>query len=428
MSPESPVKSLCQNPMWENPLEIGQVCTAKHQLIQLINQKNPLSETDRQLLIAFKEKIKSKRVQLVDKNEPLCRELNEVKRAARKLLKPSPSPSPIAVTAGALSLSQKQLPKFPLLDPYTKISPGRAALIEQHKITLEELLKKNTSLSANEFYDICHQECEKAKEICELELTKENGFGLTIVAGPAKNRYSDTLPYHFNFIGENQESYVNASLITFKNKQFIAAQAPVLTYNKHNEVKYDTISDFLYLLETGANTIVTLTMPQEKEHTKCPEWWLGKRRQLKAQCWFEAVKEEDILAHSSGQGLVKRTFHFTNNGIKREITQFHFINWLDGKVPDLEVLEELIKLLTQHSSTGPLIVHCSAGVGRTGTFILAHMLYLSIKEQLAKSTPPSQIELNVLKDVITLRTQRMKMVGTSHQWHAVVQLICRLVK
>ena len=90
------------------------------------------------------------------------------------------------------------------------------------------------------------------------------------------------------------------------------------------------------------------------------------------------------------------------------VTQFHYTAWPDHGVPDnvmsvIRFIRHVRKLFPAASQDQPLLVHCSAGVGRTGTFITLDMMMQQMK---------AEATLSVCQCVRNLRTQRMKMVQT----------------
>ena len=89
-----------------------------------------------------------------------------------------------------------------------------------------------------------------------------------------------------------------------------------------------------------------------------------------------------------------------------EVTHFKFVNWFDHGVPtDKSCMIAFIKHIRQsHPPEGPpLVVHCSAGVGRTGTFIVLDTM---LQRMAHEDT------LNIFEYVLNIRQQRIKMVQT----------------
>jgi len=102
---------------------------------------------------------------------------------------------------------------------------------------------------------------------------------------------------------------------------------------------------------------------------------------------------------------------------KREITQFQYTAWPDHGVPVstaafLELSNDADKANKSH---GPILVHCSAGIGRTGTFCTIHSTLKRIEKEL-KDDPEKIPTVNIPETVLTLRKQRHNMVQTVEQY------------
>ncbi|KTF81521.1 hypothetical protein cypCar_00028318 [Cyprinus carpio] len=179
--------------------------------------------------------------------------------------------------------------------------------------------------------------CGFAEEYEELKTvgTAQSKNTALAIENKQKNRYSNVLPYDasrvkLSMCGSPFDDYINANYIPGYNsrKEFIAAQGPLPT----------TVNEFWRMVwEKNVHTIVMLT--------KCNE--MGR------------VKTAET----------------------RNICQFHFTAWPDHGVPQTtEVLIDFRHLVREHmnqySRHSPTVVHCSAGVGRTGTFIgIDHLIF-----------------------------------------------------
>uniref|UniRef100_A0A9J7Z8U6 Receptor-type tyrosine-protein phosphatase epsilon n=1 Tax=Cyprinus carpio carpio TaxID=630221 RepID=A0A9J7Z8U6_CYPCA len=230
-----------------------------------------------------------------------------------------------------------------------------------------------------------------------------------------KNRYPNILPYDHSRViltpieGVPCSDYINASYIdgyTDKNK-FIAAQGP----------KQDTVADFWRMIwEQKSATIVMLTNLKERKEDKCYQYWPDQG------CWTYGnvrVAVEDFTA------LVDYTIrkfcvqYQASDGTKtpRLVTQLHFTSWPDFGVPfsPIGMLKFLKKVKQVNPSyAGPIVVHCSAGVGRTGTFIvidaMIDMMYAEKK-------------VDVFGFVSRIREQRSQLIQTDLQYSFVYQAL-----
>ncbi|MBA3238923.1 MAG: dual specificity protein phosphatase family protein [Parachlamydiaceae bacterium] len=110
----------------------------------------------------------------------------------------------------------------------------------------------------------------------------------------------------------------------------------------------------------------------------------------------------------------------------KTIIQFHYVNWPDLGIPDSNVFDKLLEAIEEHhSSTKPFITHCSAGIGRTGTFIATHSVRNKIRLKLNEGMDKENISVNLVKDILTMRMQRMELVQTKEQLSAVKKAIFR---
>ncbi|KAK6180311.1 hypothetical protein SNE40_012493 [Patella caerulea] len=221
-----------------------------------------------------------------------------------------------------------------------------------------------------------------------------------------KNRYKGICAFDHSRVKldiENDDpnsDYINACYITgygnAENK-YIASQGPIGV----------VIKEFLRLLwvsQTGK--IVMLTNLVEMGTEKCFKYWPDHGEEMKfGQISMTLVKEENFS-------------HFTIRTLKiskdecgsRTIKQYHFTSWPDKGVPTdiaslLEFRSRVIKAVSPHP--GPMVVHCSAGIGRTGTFIGLDYL---IEEARAEGS------VDVYECVKQMRYERVNMVQTWEQY------------
>lgn len=179
-------------------------------------------------------------------------------------------------------------------------------------------------------------------------------------------------PFDHNLI-RSVSSYINASPMEIGSHRYIAAQGP----------RNNTFNEFWEMVwEEGAELIVTVTNEVEI--------WAGKGLSLKFHRFWP---EQDCLELDScsiqcdgssvvadwqdgrQERLVLRTFTMKKKGDSRIVRHLHMENWPDNGVIQADSLIALSREADKHKEKGPIIVHCAAGVGRTGTFIAFHSLY-----------------------------------------------------
>ncbi|XP_069823599.1 receptor-type tyrosine-protein phosphatase C [Dendropsophus ebraccatus] len=223
----------------------------------------------------------------------------------------------------------------------------------------------------------------------------------------SKNRYIDILPYDDNRVvlseihGELGSDYINASYINgFKEpRKYIAAQGP----------KEETMNDFWRMIwEQKSTIIVMVTRCEEGNRNKCAQYWPSKEGETKS---FGDVNVK-ISQEKFFPDYIIRKLHINNRREKseRDITHIQFTVWPDHGVPDdpnlLLKLRRRVNALSNFFS-GPIIVHCSAGVGRTGT-------YISIDAMLEGLEAEGRVD--VYGYVVQLRRQRCLMVQVESQY------------
>ncbi|KAK3090674.1 hypothetical protein FSP39_013638 [Pinctada imbricata] len=163
----------------------------------------------------------------------------------------------------------------------------------------------------------------------------------------------------------------------------------------------DTVIDFWRMTwQYDIKQIVMLTNLIEGSTIKCLRYWPQDEDDFGPL----HVKTEDEELYESH---AVRTFQLQKGEEKRSVTQFHFTAWPDKGVPDdvmsvLNFREEVVKHCN-YEEHGPMIVHCSAGIGRTGTFIALDYL---LRE--GSSGP----KIDVINCVSKMRQQRVCVIQT----------------
>uniref|UniRef100_A0AAZ3QAD0 Receptor-type tyrosine-protein phosphatase epsilon n=1 Tax=Oncorhynchus tshawytscha TaxID=74940 RepID=A0AAZ3QAD0_ONCTS len=227
-----------------------------------------------------------------------------------------------------------------------------------------------------------------------------------------KNRYPNILPCEgLHLILSTSISLTSDIPTSFHgytdNNKFIAAQGP----------KQDTVADFWRMIwEQKTATIVMLTNLKERKEDKCYQYWPDQG------CWTYgnvrvAVEDFTVLVDYTIRKFCIQ--YQASDGTKpsRLVTQLHFTSWPDFGVPfsPIGMLKFLKKVKTVNSSfAGPIVVHCSAGVGRTGTFIVIDgVIDMMHREQ----------KIDVFGFVSKIRDQRSQLVQTDIQYSFIYQAL-----
>ena len=233
-------------------------------------------------------------------------------------------------------------------------------------------------------------------------------------SNPHLDRYSDIKPYKHNTLKmSNKSQYINASPINIQGKQnyFISTQGP----------KPETIEDFWTMVyDYNSNIVVMLCKLLEGGRKKCENYWEAKMKS------FEIVIEKE----ETFDMYVVRTLKLNNLEKKDEriVYQFHFTGWPDHGVPDIsngkvfEIFCEINKKVDElNKGKDPIIVHCSAGVGRTGTFVSMYLLEKEIMKQINDKC--DFIRFNIFNLVRKIKEMRMYMVQAPPQYEFIYSFV-----
>ncbi|XP_040178419.1 receptor-type tyrosine-protein phosphatase S isoform X11 [Rana temporaria] len=256
-----------------------------------------------------------------------------------------------------------------------------------------EHLKANDNLKLSQEYESIDPGQQFTWEHSNLEVNKP------------KNRYANVIAYDHSRVilmpveGILGSDYVNANYIDGYRKQnaYIATQGPLP----------DTFGDFWRMVwEQRSATIVMMTRLEEKSRIKCDQYWPTRGADT------YGIIQVTLLDTIELATFCVRTFSLHKNGSteKREVRQFQFTAWPDHGVPEYPTpfLAFLRRVKTCNPpDAGPIIVHCSAGVGRTGCFIVIDAMLERIKHEKT---------VDIYGHVTLMRSQRNYMVQTEDQY------------
>uniref|UniRef100_A0A671UMW6 protein-tyrosine-phosphatase n=1 Tax=Sparus aurata TaxID=8175 RepID=A0A671UMW6_SPAAU len=231
--------------------------------------------------------------------------------------------------------------------------------------------------------------------------TRKPGLFLSCARLPEnmdKNRYKDVLPYDSTrVVLQGREDYINASHITVLSSvclRYVAAQGPLPQTCTHF---WQTV------WEQQIHTIIMLTTLTERGRTKCHQYWphppeVKDYGHMRVKCH----SEECNLAYVTRQF----TLTHTQRGEERAVTHLQYVAWPDHGVPDdpSDFLLFISSVRERRRGEEPLMVHCSAGIGRTGVLITME----TALTLLDAGQPVFPLDI-----VRTLRDQRAMMVQTT---------------
>ncbi|XP_017599673.1 PREDICTED: tyrosine-protein phosphatase non-receptor type 13 isoform X4 [Corvus brachyrhynchos] len=225
-----------------------------------------------------------------------------------------------------------------------------------------------------------------------------------------KNRYKNILPYDTTRVPLGVEGgYINASFIHMPvgNEEFvyIACQGPLPT----------TVADFWQMVwEQNCTVIAMMTQEVEGEKIKCQRYWpdvLNKTTMINDRLRLALVRLQQL------KGFIIRVLELEEiqTGEVRHISHLNFIAWPDHDTPSQpDDLLTFISYMRHVHKSGPIITHCSAGIGRSGTLICIDVVLGLISRDL---------DFDISDLVRTMRLQRHGMVQTEDQYIFCYQVV-----
>ncbi|XP_045647259.1 tyrosine-protein phosphatase non-receptor type 13 isoform X12 [Ursus americanus] len=241
----------------------------------------------------------------------------------------------------------------------------------------------------------------KPLDQCLIGQTKENR---------RKNRYKNILPYDATRVPLGDEGgYINASFIRIpvgkEEFAYIACQGPLPT----------TVGDFWQMIwEQKSTVIAMMTQEIEGEKIKCQRYWpniLGQTTMVSDRLRLALVRMQQL------KGFVVRSMALEEiqTGEIRHISHLNFTAWPDHDTPSQpDDLLTFISYMRHIHRSGPIITHCSAGIGRSGTLICIDVVLGLISQDL---------EFDIADLVRCMRLQRHGMVQTEDQYIFCYQVI-----
>ncbi|XP_031141643.1 protein tyrosine phosphatase receptor type Db isoform X22 [Sander lucioperca] len=288
-----------------------------------------------------------------------------------------------------------------------------------HDALLEAVTCGNTEVPARNLYSYIQKltQIEPGENVTGMELEfkrlasakahTSRFVSANLPCNKFKNRLVNIMPYETTRVclqpirGVEGSDYINASFIDGYRQQnaYIATQGPLA----------ETTEDYWRMLwEHNSTIVVMLTKLREMGREKCHQYWPAERS---ARYQYFVV---DPMAEYNMPQYILREFKVTDarDGQSRTVRQFQFTDWPEQGVPKsgegfIDFIGQVHKTKEQFGQDGPISVHCSAGVGRTGVFITLSIVLERMRYEGV---------VDIFQTVKMLRTQRPATVQTEDQY------------
>uniref|UniRef100_A0A8C2WJH8 protein-tyrosine-phosphatase n=1 Tax=Cyclopterus lumpus TaxID=8103 RepID=A0A8C2WJH8_CYCLU len=288
-----------------------------------------------------------------------------------------------------------------------------------HDALLEAVTCGNTEVPARNLYSYIQRltQVEPGENVTGMELEfkrlasakahTSRFVSANLPCNKFKNRLVNIMPYETTRVclqpirGVEGSDYINASFIDGyrQQKAYIATQGPLA----------ETTEDYWRMLwEHNSTIVVMLTKLREMGREKCHQYWPAERS---ARYQYFVV---DPMAEYNMPQYILREFKVTDarDGQSRTVRQFQFTDWPEQGVPKsgegfIDFIGQVHKTKEQFGQDGPISVHCSAGVGRTGVFITLSIVLERMRYEGV---------VDIFQTVKMLRTQRPATVQTEDQY------------
>ncbi|XP_038052730.1 uncharacterized protein LOC119725398 [Patiria miniata] len=315
--------------------------------------------------------------------------------------------------SSAPSVARKPMPK-----PHSIPSVSQPAADEYAQQQFFQHFFSQLSVRADELLEYIRKK-EQADQYgfpADFKTLPDGQLGPATVAlkpqNKTKNRDADIIVYDHSRVvleplpNDPDSDYINACYIDgyLEKDKYIASQGPTES----------TVGDFWRMVwQMKVDKIIMLTNPVENGEVKCHHYWPDTGFKTYSDIAVSTVEKEDVfLDYTIRVFQINKVFSAESN---RLVKQFHFKTWPDTEAPGQPTtVLNFMQVVNAERNKGRTVVHCSNGIGRTGT-------YIALDSMLDQMRQEGQVD--VLGFIYRMRQKRNKMVQTPAQYRFIFEAL-----
>ncbi|XP_035191393.1 receptor-type tyrosine-protein phosphatase R isoform X2 [Oxyura jamaicensis] len=326
-------------------------------------------------------------------------------------LKPPPCASPSPFRMKPVGLQERRGSNVSLtldMSSLGSVEPFVSVPTPREKVAMEYLQSAGRVLTRQQLRDAVACSHLLQTEFMEIPMNFVDPKEIDIPSHGTKNRYKTILPNPLSRVylkpknpSDSLSTYINANYIRGyggKEKAFIATQGPMI----------NTVNDFWQMVWQEDSPVIVMITKLKEKNEKCVLYWPEKRGIYgKVEVLVNSVQE--------CENYTVRQLTIKQGSQSQSVKHYWYTSWPDHKTPDsaqplLQLMLDVEEDRLESPGRGPVIVHCSAGIGRTGCFIATAIGCQQLKEEGV---------VDALSIVCQLRVDRGGMVQTSEQYEFV---------
>uniref|UniRef100_A0A8C0RDP4 protein-tyrosine-phosphatase n=1 Tax=Canis lupus familiaris TaxID=9615 RepID=A0A8C0RDP4_CANLF len=293
------------------------------------------------------------------------------------------------------------------------VEPFVAIPTPREKVAMEYLQSASRILTRSQLRDVVASSHLLQSEFMEIPMNFVDPKEIDIPRHGTKNRYKTILPNPLSRVclrpknvTDSLSTYINANYIrgySGKEKAFIATQGPMI----------NTVNDFWQMVWQEDSPVIVMITKLKEKNEKCVLYWPEKRG-------IYGKVEVLVINVNECDNYTVRNLVLKQGSHTQHVKHYWYTSWPDHKTPDsaqplLQLMLDVEEDRLASTGRGPVVVHCSAGIGRTGCFIATSIGCRQLKEEGV---------VDALSIVCQLRVDRGGMVQTSEQYEFVHHALC----